>query len=327
MFFGDNKARDRFRVLTVTSGAFRHLVQATKDQIDQIRLLFLREASALKEYDPRGTILAQWTRGFRVVTRRESIKPEQEDREERWTGPHRDKIRRNAEAFDAIDRQKRAIRSAIFAGVHHKVQRFLRDLITYQRQRSGPEDLAKSLCDLAIDAKQVKEYELQLQLTEQAVEEAPADGWARCQLGDAYLRNRQFDDALVAYQDAVSLGAPRVGRCGRAGVLKALVRFDDSLEEYERAIKVFPTEVVPPCGRAEVLKALGGFDEALEEYQYAIRELPYNRVAHTGLLSVLVLLGRYDEALKHGQVHKTTTFDDWIDHHVCGMALLKTGAV
>ena len=64
------------------------------------------------------------------------------------------------------------------------------------RPRRGHAYAAKSLCDLAMEAKALGHHEFQLDLTQRAVGQNPEDGWAWAQHGDALLNNGRLPDAV-----------------------------------------------------------------------------------------------------------------------------------
>ena len=178
-----------------------------------------------------------------------------------------------------------------------RVAKYVDDLVNYQLRRSETVDMAKSLCDLAMHAKNAGDHKLQLELAIHATEILSTDGWSQAQLGDAYLCLGRYVEAFAAYRAAEAYGQEEIARNGRAEVLKALGRLDEALQEYEATVRDFPEDVIARNGRAEVLKALGRLDDALQEYEAAARKSLHDVVARTGRAKVLRALGRFDEAL------------------------------
>ena len=296
--FGDPEARERFRIRAITSGAWRDLVETPAEKINEKRLKYMLPGGPLTDLDLRGQILARWTADLRIVERREVVSdaeeegPAEYDRRRQRTGMAR-------ETFEAVQRQKEAIKHAMQRGDAVRVGRFVDDLVRFQRERSEPALLAKSLCDLATHAKGLGENSLQLALAGRAVDEAPADGWARCQLADALLCCGRVEESLAEYERSIVEAADHEGEAhsGRAEVLKAMGRFEESLAAYDRAIQDFPPNGVVRNGRAEVLKAMGRFEESLAAYDRTIQEFSPDVFAHTGRAEVLKAMGRFEESL------------------------------
>ena len=233
--------------------------------------------------------------------------------------------KRGHAVFEAVNRQKESIKRLLSEADVDRALGYVDDLVHYQETRSEPENLARSLCDLAKHAKDIGAHDIQLNLAKRAVDVLPSGSWSLAQLGDAYLCFGRYQEALEAYDATVTYGDACMGRSGRAQVLKAMGSLDEALKEYDTAIAEFPGAVVPRSGRAEVLKTMGRVNEALREYDRSIEKLPTDRVARSGKASALVILSRYQEALELLPVGMRRTLDDWIDFHIRGMISMKQG--
>jgi tetratricopeptide (TPR) repeat protein len=197
-----------------------------------------------------------------------------------------------------IQRRKDAIVGFMRAARLDLVQRHVNQLVDYQLpfDRRG-EYTSKSLCDLAMEAKSLELFELQLELAHRAVSVCYEDGWAWAQVGDAFLILNKFEEALNAYQHASEFNDDAIGRRGYALVLLRMGRAEESLAAYEDAIRDYPTDAVAQAGRAEVLKSMGRLDDALTAYDTVVREFPSNVVARTGRAEVLKSMGQLGDAL------------------------------
>jgi tetratricopeptide (TPR) repeat protein len=237
-----------------------------------------------------------------------------------------------AEVFARVNTQIDEIRRRLESGDEETTERYLDDLIEFQRQNgSTAEQIAKSLCNIAAHGHAIGRLDFAERCLRRALVERPDDGWAHSQLSAVLRAGGRFDEAgdaaklAEAYRpDSVGLKAAAealraqsryvealqkydeslerfpndVGaQNGRAEVLKALGRYDEALVSYAAAIEQFPNDVFPQTGRAEVLKSLGRYDEALASYAAAVEQFPNDVVAQTGRAEVLKALGRYDEAL------------------------------
>src|SRR5206468_1715818 len=154
--------------------------------------------------------------------------------------------------------------------------------------------LAKSLCDLAMEAKELGMFPLQLELTERSIGEAPDDGWSWAQHGDALLNMHNLDEALRAFQEANVFGAGVIAQKGQAEVLKAKGELNEALAIYDEVIGQHPEDAVAKNGRAEVLKTRGELDAALAAYNEVISQHPEDAVAKTGRAELLETRGELD---------------------------------
>src|SRR5260221_9215987 len=71
-------------------------------------------------------------------------------------------------------------------------------------------------------------------------------------------------------------------RTGRAETLRSLGRFDEALAAYERAIDQLPTRLNSSNTGAAYAGLFLHFDEALAAYERAIEEFPANLLARNG---------------------------------------------
>ena len=296
--FNGPQAKLEFGYVAVASGTFRRVVQSEPGQINNVLIDGLADRRFQRLPNFRN-VLTSWIPPVRA-DRNPAQRPDEEEEDDRSYTPTSDAARpkRSYAVFENVNKQKEAIKKAISEGRTAQVAKYVDELVAYQLKRSETEDVAKSLCDLAMHAKSVDAHALQLEFAGLATKILPSDGWSQAQLGDALLCVGRFSEALDAYRAALECGQEQIARKGRAEVLKALGRLDEALREYEGVIQDFPHDPVGRNGRAEVLKALGRLDEALREYEEAVRAFPEDVVARTGRAEVLKALGRLGEALR-----------------------------
>jgi tetratricopeptide (TPR) repeat protein len=276
------------------AGTVGLLVEGKSDDAKFEALLCLQGVPGYRQ------IVEAWLGSFaaaRNPAHAEAVAWESEEQEE---GPSIVKQRRfydRAKVLRNVEEQKNRIIGLMRSRQWERLPLLIDGLLDYQRRHGGGVYAAKSLCDLATEAKALGRYSVQLDLTERAVEQNPEDGWAWTQYGDALLNNGQMGKALRAYENSVAFGAFAVGRVGRAEVLKAMGRYPEALAAYDAAMADHPEDVVAKSGRAEALKAMGRYPEALAAYDVAIADHPENAVAKSGRAEVLKAMGRYPEAL------------------------------
>ncbi len=255
-------------------------------------------------------VMQSWINSFRVRGEAPSIKHEIEE-EEIEAAPRRRHGRRIDIDRQAVLREVNEKKEIILGAMKRRDLGLLRhlvdDLVGYQLSSGENQHLAKSLCDLAMEAKELGMFSLQLELTERSIGIAADDGWSWAQHADALLNVQRLDDALRAYEQADAFGAGAVAQTGRAEVLKAQGQFDLALTAFDEVIKQHPENVFAQTGRAEVLKAQGQFDLALTAFDEVIKQHPENVVAQTGRAEVLKAQGQFDLAL--------TAFDEVIKQH------------
>ena len=137
------------------------------------------------------------------------------------------------ESLRNIEEQKTQIIRLMRSRRWERVRQAVDGLVDYQQRHGGGNYAAKSLCDLAVEAKSLGNHSLQLELTERAVGQNPKDGWAWAYQGDALFSNGRLEDALLAYQSAIAFGEFVVSKIGRAKVLRALGRYPEALQVYD----------------------------------------------------------------------------------------------
>jgi tetratricopeptide (TPR) repeat protein len=300
--FGGYEQQSHFQRVAVQRGLFRSLVITleTPSPISKFLLNFGLN-KAIQQLRNYRQVLQEWTTPFRQSGEAPTIRPEAEEEFERETVTKRRHGRRfglnRAAVLKEVNKRKGIISAAIHRRDLARVQVLVTDLVDYQRENGEIEHAAKSLCDLAMEAKELGMFSLQLELTERSITIAPDDGWSWAQHGDALLNMQNLDEALRAYQQADAFGAGVIAKKGRAEVLKAKGQFDAALAAFDEVISQYPDDVVAKSGRAEVLKAQGQLTAALEAYEEAIREHPESAVAKTGRAEVLKAQGQFTAAL------------------------------
>lgn len=300
--FGGYERQAEFQHVAISEGLFRTLVttRETKGTI----ATFLLNASlnkSIQQLRNYRQVLQHWTNPFRQMSDAFKIKRELGQESETEISPRRRHGRRiginRPAVLREVNRRKRIITNAMHRRDLLHVRELVDDLISYHQSNSEPEHTAKSLCDLAIGAKELYLNSLQLELTERSVNLAPDDYWSWAQYGDALLAMQRFNDALRAYQQAEDFGAGVLVRTGKAETLRAMGELEGALAAYEEVIEQHPDNIVAKNGRAEVLKATGDLDKALAAYNEIIIEHPDDVIAKTGRAEVLKARGDLDSAL------------------------------
>jgi tetratricopeptide (TPR) repeat protein len=332
--FPDLEARNRVRALLISAGAFRVLANAGENpgSFDAARFACYQALAA----EPCGReVLRAWLSGFAPKSPKSGVAvvPECVEAGERGQPPStrtRPDHMTPHEVFESVVTQKQGIVQAMRRGRLTNARRYTRQLVDFQIGRGDTDFAAKSLCDLAQEAKRLSAHSFQLELATRAADIAPSDGWACGQVADAYCCLDQYDQAANWLDKAAAFGQAAFACTGHARILRRqgrleeaarrltevcdlypnevhpwlglaevqrdLLRLDDALRTYEAAIARFPQERVPRCGRAAVLEDLGRFQDALAAYDQAIGQSPDDVVSRAGRAEVLSEMGRMEDA-------------------------------
>jgi tetratricopeptide (TPR) repeat protein len=299
--FGDDEQKIEFQRTAVREGLFRSLVIAYVDgKVENFLFTALLKQSiqTLRNYR---NILQKWVAPFRS---REALPIVHEYEEDFETSPveARGRKRRHqrinrTDVRDKVERRKESILEHMQRRDFVRLRSLVEELIDFQMANGGPDFVVKSLCDLAINAKAIGNYTIQLELAERSINLSPDDGWSWAQYGDALLQMQRPIEALQAYEQAISFDGSVVAKSGRAEALKAMGRLNQALAAYNAVIADHPENVIAKTGRAEVLKALGQFNQALAAYDAVIADHPENAIAKNGRAEVLKALGQFNQAL------------------------------
>ena len=325
--FGGEGNRKIFRVAALEEGLARTLVTLEASASTFTFLLKAGLNPSIQRLPNHRQVLQAWIAPFRRLREMPMLVSDQEEKEafsEEQRFARRGKIDRRAVLREAVKRK-----SVIIEAMHRRdlarVHDLVDELVAYQQTNSESQHTAKSLCDLAMEAKDLGMTSLQLSLTERSVNIAPGDGWSWAQYADALLGMQRLTEALKAYGQAIAFDAGVVAKNGWAEVLKAQGRFADALAAFDEVISLYPDNVVAKSGRAEVLKAQGRFADALAAFDEVISLYPDDRFARNGRSYVLLALHRYHDALDALPNTAPVDLQDWIAQHIRGMILLRLG--
>jgi len=315
-YFGTNDEKDYIRNFFIKEGLSRGLTLAIslEGNIDEYLLENLLKPS-IKTLPNIRDILLQWCKPFRGNKSTIVIQPNKTDEEqptkkhdvakEKRFSANREKVLENVQC------QKEAIVTAMNTYNIRRIYKYTKELVEYQIRHGGAKFACKSLCDLAMEAKELHIYEVQLEFTKMSTELNDKDGRGWSQYADALLCADQPIEALRIYENLQNLYGYGIAPSGRATVLKVLNRLDEALEAYDKIITEFPYDIVAKNGRAEVLKALNRLEDSLDAYNDIIAEYPYDVVGKCGRAEVLKTLNRLDEALE--------AYDKIISEHPCNI--------
>ncbi len=279
------------------AGAFGKLVRARPEQRNLALIQILADTPKLPR-QPLTALLKAWVAemgGNQAASAQEFADGTDEAETGRGSRSRKtdERPKTSPSVFTSIGRQKDAIFERMRVGDWNRAWQYIGDLTEFQLARSERGLLAKSLCDLAQEAKCLGAHEHQLELGERALVEAPDDVQAHSHRADALLCLGRLANAEAAYREAADR---------------------------------FPDNVVARNGLAEVLKAGGRLEEAEGEYRATVSRFPDNVVARSGLAGVLLFRGDVSEALSLVSQRKPPmTKSDWVAFHIHAMILFRRG--
>lgn len=220
--------------------------------------------------------------------------------------------------FERVKKQKDAIKKELISASYGRAQFLIDDLIKDQRQESGSEYLAKTLCDLAIFCRDIGDQGRYMELSLRATIEAPDDAWAYIQLGYAQLGIYHFSAALASFDSARLYGDERSALIGKAEVMRYMGCIDEAIQLLDECLIKYPGDEVAKNSRASILAYAGKFEEAMVIYDEIISSPFAGAYAYGGRASVLSDLGRFEEAAVDQEMAIHLSKDDPISY--CAMA-------
>jgi tetratricopeptide (TPR) repeat protein len=327
----DHKAE--FQHAAMREGVFRQLALDSNNpaRVGRLHLSLLLNRSLAPLKNSR-EVLQQWLNPFRAPSATPRVRHEEDDfsDEPSPTRPGRHGRRKRGNAEQEL-RKLQGQLDLIVEAMHRRdfalARKLTDEVIDYQLKNAKPIHAAKTLCNLATEAKALGNRPLQLELAERATDIVHDDGWSWAQYADALLKLQRPAEALTAYEQAASFGAGVVAKNGRAETLRALNRLPEALAAYDAAVTQHPEDVVAKTGRAETLRAMGRLKDALAAYDAVLANNPNDLVARNGRGGVFMALGLYDKALESLPRGNPVLPPDWIGYHIRGMILLRLGKV
>src|SRR5262245_7126296 len=124
------------------------------------------------------------------------------------------------------------------------------------------------------------------------------------QLGDEFLAEGRYQDALEAFQRAMTIAEPDDMRAVRAGLVQSALRvaeFDLARTEAEKLVASSPKSPEAVALYADALWASGLFEEAESRYRDTLAVAPDLARGHHGMARALAARSKLSEALEEDQ--------------------------
>ena len=129
-----------------------------------------------------------------------------------------------------------------------------------------------------------------------AVEIAPDNGWYRHNLGMAYERQRNYEEAAAEYRQALDIDPGLAYTRYRLGMICSSSRkYDEAVEQYLKALQSEPENSLFHYALGAVYARTGKLGEAISRFRKAIDLDFYNSEAHFGLANALLKQGNREE--------------------------------
>src|SRR5205807_1728030 len=121
-----------------------------------------------------------------------------------------------------------------------------------------------------------------------------AEAWL-CR-GNVFIELKRYDEALVAYDKAVTI-KPEFAEAwlGRGNVFRELKGYDEALAVYDKAVAIKPELAEAWFGRGNVFFQLGRYDEALVAYDKAVAIKPNLKYAKGARLLTKMYLSDWSD--------------------------------
>jgi tetratricopeptide (TPR) repeat protein len=282
----------------IEAGDFKKLVDVLSDAGD-FDFLRLQMANKYRRYTDAINDLTNLVRpDGRKKSKSRLVQPEESvEADDDWMVAH---VGQNRDAYLQVRAQLSAIVQKLKERDLDSARRFTDELISAQRYNSTPDQIGKSLSNLAQQAKRQEVFELQLEWARRASEENPADPITFGHLADALIGIGHFNDAEEALSAAESAGDACYAATGRARILRALGRLPEARQKFIDAATAFDGLAGAEyawIGAAETLRDMGRHEEALTEYQSLAERWPLEQSIWSGMASTMMDMGRLEEAI------------------------------
>jgi tetratricopeptide (TPR) repeat protein len=136
-----------------------------------------------------------------------------------------------------------------------------------------------------------------------AVKNKPTDADLQVELGMAFFDAERWDEAMAAFQQALTLNPNSVGAYNGIGRVHYHIGPPaEAIAAYEKAMSLDPHDIYPAFGLGILYTAkLGDYERALETFRRGLAHNPDDPLLSAFLGSTYARMGRFDEALERLQ--------------------------
>jgi tetratricopeptide (TPR) repeat protein len=176
-----------------------------------------------------------------------------------------------------------------------------RDFFDYTKKAVALADKVSEgerLAILAFQAGVNTEIPHQRELLEQLVAKYPRDERAHFAIGTFYFGQQQYDKTIEHFRVSLAIDSnytPAYNLLGYA--LRFVEKFDDAEKAFKKYAELIPNDPNPPDSYAELLMKVGRFDESIEQYRKALAIDPKFINSYAGLAADYTYSGKPDAAM------------------------------
>ncbi|MBB3645866.1 tetratricopeptide (TPR) repeat protein [Rhizobium sp. BK619] len=299
--FSSEELKCSYEKSAIHSGIFRHIVALSLGEITTSEVTFAC-IRAFKHLPDSREISTRWVSQFssarvgRKLRQLDDFALESETYELDDDDHHSSDRRVH---FQSVNAQIQSILERLDNREVEIARRFADQLIQAQLQAASSQYAAKSLSNLATEARRRGLHNLELEWAERAREVRPQDGWARALLGDTYLYLYRLLDAEEEFRAASAVGEDVYGKIGLARVAKESGNLDRALELFAEArsnTRDRGYSIAAWVGYCSTLREMWKPDETLEAFKEAKAAFPDEIAFQTGYARSLEYLGQLEEA-------------------------------
>ena len=180
--------------------------------------------------------------------------------------------------------------------------------------------------NLGIVLSQQREADQAIEHYRQAVALRPDYAEAHYNLGRLLVERGQLNDAIAHYERAAAINPADAEAQNNLGItLFGIGRADDAIAHYQKALEIRPDYAESSCNLANVLIAKGDFDGAIVRYRACLAVIPDQEEAQYNFASALLRTGRTDEAIVEYQKVLQMHPESADSHANLGIAFLTKG--
>jgi tetratricopeptide (TPR) repeat protein len=166
-------------------------------------------------------------------------------------------------------------------------------------QAAGKASEAERLMVLGVEAGAKGQVEAQREHYTKLTEAFPNDERAHTLLGNHFFGQQDWASAVAHYEKAIAIApaySPPYNQMGYAH--RALARYPEAEKAFRKYIELIPDDPNPYDSYAELLMKTGRFDESIQNYEKALAIDPNFIASYVGIGNNQVFLGRGEDARK-----------------------------
>lgn len=162
----------------------------------------------------------------------------------------------------------------------------LDDAIAAYQKAIALQDNAQTRMFLGMVFTRQQKYDAAIAELQKSIALNPADNFAHSALGDAYAGQAKWNEAIAAYQNALTRKDDLSTRLQLASTYIAQGKTDNAIGEYQKAAALDPKEPTARILLANLYSTLGKLDDAVKEYRAALAIKPDNVDAYLAIAGV-----------------------------------------